>query len=90
MLFNVRIPFQLSQLSLHEEITQIALVGMSQKAVGYWKTMISNAVADWFLHNSLPLGGPGKVVEIDEAKFGKRKFNKGSYREGMWEIGGVD
>ena len=45
--------------------------------------IVSNALADWFLRNSSPLGGPGKVVEIDEAKFGKRKFNKGAYREGM-------
>ena len=52
--------------------------------------MISNAVADWFLHNSLPLGGPGKVVEIDIDKFGKRKFNKGSYRKEMWVLDGVD
>ena len=52
-----------------------ALVGLSQKAVGEWRTMIPSAEADWFLHNSLPLGGPGKVVEIDKAKFGKHKFN---------------
>jgi transposase-like protein len=25
-----------------------------------------------------------------EAKFGKRKFNKRAYREGMWDLGGVD
>ncbi len=67
-----------------------ALVGISTKAVGEWRTMISNAVTDWFLRNSSPLGGPGKIVEIDEAKFGKRKFNKGAYREGMWVLGGVD
>ena len=67
-----------------------ALVGVSTKAVGEWRTMLSNAVADWFLHNSSPLGGPGKVVEVDEAKFGKRKFSRGSYREGMWVLGGVD
>ena len=40
--------------------------------------------------NAKPLGGPGKIVEIDEAKFGKRKYNKGAYREGMWVLGGVD
>ena len=34
--------------------------------------------------NSSPLVGPGKVVKIDEATFGKGKFNRGAYREGMW------
>jgi hypothetical protein len=30
------------------------------------------------------------IVELDEAKFGKRKYNKGAYREGQWVLGGVD
>ena len=27
---------------------------------------------------------------VDEAKFGKRKFNKVAYREGVWVLDGVD
>ena len=27
------------------------------------------------LSNSTPIGGIEKIVEVDEAKFGKRKFN---------------
>ena len=30
------------------------------------------------------------MVEVDEAKFGKRKFSRGAYREGVWVLGGVD
>ena len=51
-----------------------ALTGFSDKAVGDWRTILSNAVAEWFLQNCQPLGGPGLIVEIDEAKFGKRKL----------------
>ena len=40
--------------------------------------------------NSTPLGSPGVIVELDEAKFGKRKYNRGAYREGQWVLGAVD
>ncbi|XP_047518897.1 uncharacterized protein LOC125058782 [Pieris napi] len=33
------------------------------------------------------IGGPGKVVQIDVSKFGKRKFNRGRHIEGHWVIG---
>ncbi|KAF8789164.1 putative transposase-like protein like [Argiope bruennichi] len=35
-------------------------------------------------------GGAGKIVEIDESKFGKRKYNKGKRVEGAWVFGGVE
>ena len=36
------------------------------------------------------IGGPGVIVEVDEAKFGKRKDNRGHYVEGVWIFGGVE
>lgn len=36
------------------------------------------------------IGGPGKVVEIDESKFGKRKFHKGRRVDGCWVFGGIE
>jgi len=36
------------------------------------------------------IGGPGKIVQIDEAKFGRRKYNRGRHVEGHWVIGMIE
>lgn len=36
------------------------------------------------------IGGEGQIVEIDEAKMGKRKYNKGRVIEGQWIFGGIE
>ncbi|XP_046970304.1 uncharacterized protein LOC124537487 isoform X1 [Vanessa cardui] len=36
------------------------------------------------------IGGPGKVVQIDETKFSKRKYNKGQHIEGQWVLGMIE
>lgn len=33
------------------------------------------------------MGGEEKVVEIDESKFWKRKFNRGHYVQDQWVFG---
>lgn len=36
------------------------------------------------------IGGNGIIVEIDESKFGKRKYHRGDRVEGVWVVGGVE
>lgn len=40
--------------------------------------------------NSKPIGGAGVHVEIDESKFGRRKYNKGHRVDGQWVFGGYE
>jgi hypothetical protein len=41
-------------------------------------------------HGDDMLGGVGKIVEIDEAKFGRRKFHRGKRVDGVWVFGMVE
>jgi transposase-like protein len=51
---------------------------------------IREVLVFWAHNNSEQIGGEGKIVEIDEAKIGKRKYNKGRYLEGQWVFGGIE
>ena len=95
--------FSTSHLSLEQilELTFLWTEDMSGETVRKLVGVNKNTVVDWFNfcrdlcarymdeHNE-KIGGVGKVVEIDEAKFGKRKYNRGRRREGHWVLGGVE
>ena len=62
--------------------------------------MSTEFIVDWYSfcrevfifdaqRTSSKLGGPGKTVEVDEVKFGCRKYNRGRAIEGQWVFGGV-
>lgn len=36
------------------------------------------------------LGGPGKIVEIDETKIGHQKYNRSRIITGHWLFGGIE
>lgn len=65
-------------------------VGLSSRSVVDWYSFCREVFVDHSLKVSEVLGGPGCVVEIDEAKFGKRKYNRGRRVEGQWVFGGVE
>ena len=39
--------------------------------------------------SSKPIWGEGCTVEVDEAKFGKHKYQRGRIVEGQWVLGGI-
>ena len=52
----------------------------------YCREICINIVPD---ESDQMIGGPGKVVEIDESKLGQRKNHKGGNIEGQWVFGGI-
>ena len=42
---------------------------------------------DLYLNKFDKIGGNNAIVEIDESKFGKRKYNRGHRVEGVWVVG---
>jgi ISXO2-like transposase domain len=56
------------------------------KFLEYFRQVVSCALDP----DDMIIGGEGVVVEIDESKFGKRKYHRGHHVEGVWVVGGVE
>ena len=54
----------------------VQTLGISSRCVVNWFSYCRSVCLDWCGAQSVVLGGPNKIVEIDEAKIGKRKYNK--------------
>lgn len=55
-----------------------------------WYNFCREVCVEVLIKDSELIGGPGIVVEIDESKFGKRKYNRGKRVEGCWVFGGIE
>lgn len=65
---------------------------VSSATISSWYKYLRKMVVEWATKNPIlgdKIGGPGSVVQIDEAKFGKRKGNVGRCVDGKWIIGMV-
>ncbi|RLU25466.1 hypothetical protein DMN91_001622 [Ooceraea biroi] len=72
------------QLFLQEELS------ITSRTAVDWINFCRELLAQWLLHNEEQIGGPNVVVEIDEAKFGRRKYHRGRLITGQWLFGGVE
>jgi hypothetical protein len=52
----------------------------------YYRQLVASSLNE----EDTRVGGEGVVVELDESKFGKRKYHRGHMVEGVWVLGGVE
>ncbi len=68
----------------------MAEIDIEQHAATDWASFCREVVYDNMTKRSEKLGGEDKIVEIDESKFGKRKYHRGHRIEGQWVFGGLE
>ena len=55
----------------------------SSSTLADWHRFLNEVICDNVELTSQKIQGPGKIVEVDESKCGKRKFNQGHAIEGQ-------
>ena len=61
---------------------------ISHRTIVEWTMYFREACTTLVMESGNQIGGPGVHVEIDESKFGKRKYYRGHKVEGQWVFGG--
>ncbi|KYQ47743.1 hypothetical protein ALC60_13231 [Trachymyrmex zeteki] len=64
--------------------------GLTKVTVIDWLNFCREICVYWAKKHCEKIGGPGHIVEVDEAKFGHRKYNRGRVVDGRWVFGGID
>lgn len=62
----------------------------SSTTICAWTIYLRQLLGESICPYSQKIGGEGIIVEIDETKLGKRKYNRGHFVEGVWVIAGVE
>ena len=61
-----------------------------EETVVDWYNLCQEVCSEVLEKENAKIGRPGKIVEIGESKFGKRKYHKGRRKDGVWVFGGIE
>ena len=65
-------------------------LGLASSTGVDWDSFCREVCEITLFENSERIGGEGKTVQIDESKFGKRKYHRGHHVEGQWVFSGIE
>ena len=71
------------------DLARTEIRGITNTTICDWASFIREVIVNWVVRRQKKIGGEGKIVEIDESKFGKRKYNVGKLVIGKWVFGGL-
>lgn len=66
------------------------MTGVSHETACQYKRHCEELVSYVVEDSREKIGGPGIIVEMDESKFGHRKYNRGHCVDSPWVVGGVE
>ena len=68
----------------------VEITGIDNKTLQHYIKKFQLIIATSLNNEDTIIGGPGIEVQLDESKFGRRKYEKGHRVEGVWVFGGVE
>lgn len=64
--------------------------GLDNETISNYYSHFRQLVGSSITEQDTVIGGPGVVIEIDETKLGKRKYNRGHRVDGVWVLAGIE
>ena len=68
----------------------VKMTGHPSKTITSYMNFFRELIIDTLKDDNHMIGGEGIIVEIDESKFGKRKYHRGRIIDGVWVVGGIE
>jgi transposase-like protein len=66
------------------------MTGLSRDTVADFAKYFRQLITDSLEEEDTIIGGDGIIIQLDETKLGKRKYNRGHSVDGVWILGGVE